>query len=555
MLENAIGTSNLVDFEMPEDGRLGQLELLEEVGRGSMGIVFRARQIEMDRIVAVKVIPVAESDAKKLSARIKLERTAMARLDHANVVPIYSFGHINDSAYLVMKWVDGISLDQLLGENASLEQAKIQSQMQSEMRIIARIGADAASGLEHAHKQGLIHRDIKPANLLLDVSGKTWITDFGLAKIYDFAASLTGTGEVVGTPRYMAPEQMRGIADERSDIYSLGVTLYELATGVKAWDKASGVDKLPPVQEINPSVPEDFAQIIDKCCEPNPINRFQSATELRVVLFRFIDGLKPVDRRRQAKRPDNERYKEICRRNSKLAWIIGGISVPVICLVLLGYWPFSLAESGPMPVNVEQTQTKKAYQKLVEEFGEGDGEDFVGVIGEFVKGSVADMSEQYQLKEETTNQIESKIDQVIDKIEKEGIDEQRLDVIVDGYRSSSLPTATKILELTYPLGRSGLSSREKKAAFYTLQMFARLVVNKKIARDEAERVLAGLFQGRVPKVDSIRSATLSDQLLRSWLNFVNSSLEPMLAEVQNEDTSINSELEAIIDSYLHGNGG
>ena len=335
LLESTLRKPKQWGNELPET-LLGECKIEKEIGRGAMGTVYRAQQNQMGRVVAVKVIPLQHSLTKNLAERFELERHAMARLDHPNIVPVYSYGSDERYAFLIMKLIDGFSLDQLLDEKSNFRYQVILSSYRSNWQSFASLGAQVASGLQHAHDQGLVHRDIKPANLLIDNQQKVWITDFGLAKMYDYALSLSRTGEAIGTPRYMAPEQLRGVCDPRSDVYSLGITLYELASGCKAWESESiealslrrNTLSLKDVRSINPEVPEAISKIIMKACEFDPEQRYQSAREMQFVLERYVEGCGQADRR-GPNRASNEVYRARSRRNMKIA-IASSVAIAVM---------------------------------------------------------------------------------------------------------------------------------------------------------------------------------------------------------------------------------
>lgn len=299
MLDNALGEDAEEFPELPSV--VAGCILKEEIGRGGMGVVFEAHQPELNRDVAIKIIrldPEGESRAK----RFELERHALARLEHPNVVPAYSFTQDDNYAYLVMKRVRGYGLNQLLAGEGDPATRSFFEQITQDWSRFAALAADVASGLHHAHKNGLIHRDIKPGNLLLDDRGKVWLGDFGLTKMVE-ATALSLTDDVVGTPRYMAPEQLHGNIDARTDVYSLGITLYELATGQSArgagWcppGEPRTSPGLEPIRNINPYIPRELGDVIMKACEFVPDNRYQTAKELELVLRRFVSGLTP-DRR------------------------------------------------------------------------------------------------------------------------------------------------------------------------------------------------------------------------------------------------------------------
>jgi serine/threonine protein kinase len=232
---------------------LGDYHLVREVGRGGMGVVYEAMQLSLDRRVALKVLPFAAVlDAKQLQ-RFKNEAQAAACLHHPNIVPVYGLGCERAVHFYAMQFIDGQTVAQVI---ADLTKQDRQGQREAGtgavaptppvaasvtyrsttspafFRTVANLGVQAAAALDHAHQFGVVHRDIKPANLLVDATGNLWITDFGLAQCRN-QAGLTMTGDLLGTVGYMSPEQASGdgiVVDQRTDIYSLGVTLYELVT-------------------------------------------------------------------------------------------------------------------------------------------------------------------------------------------------------------------------------------------------------------------------------------------------------------------------------------
>lgn len=229
---------------LPE--KLGDYRLIRELGRGGMGVVFEAMQEELGRHVALKVLPASALLRPRQLARFRREARAAARLHHSNIVPVYGVGSQDGIHFYAMQYIQGQGLDAVLqevrqqrGANGSRETLRDaaaatqttnisgHSSRTDYARSVARIGFQIAEAVAHAHSQGILHRDIKPSNILLDQEGRAWLSDFGLAQL-DAADQLTGTGELVGTLRYMAPERFKQAGDARSDIYSLGVTLYEL---------------------------------------------------------------------------------------------------------------------------------------------------------------------------------------------------------------------------------------------------------------------------------------------------------------------------------------
>jgi len=280
-----------LDFLSPSDdplslGRLGYYEVVEVLGRGGFGVVFKARDTKLDRIVAVKTL--AQSLASSATARKRFvrEAKAAAAVKHENVVGIYHVADDGPVPYLVMECVSGVSLE-----------AKLQQVGTLDLPAILRIGTQVASGLAAAHKQGLVHRDVKPGNILLENGvERVKITDFGLARAADDVA-ITRTGEVAGTPQYMSPEQAQGLSlDARSDLFSLGSVLYAMATGRSPFRAETTVaalrrvcDDTPrPIREINIELPDWLADIINRLLAKQPNERYQTATEVAELLGRHL---------------------------------------------------------------------------------------------------------------------------------------------------------------------------------------------------------------------------------------------------------------------------
>jgi len=281
----------------PNDlGCLGDFRLLREIGRGGMGVVYEAEQISLGRPVALKVLPFAATMDSRQLQRFQNEARAAAGLHHTNIVPVYFVGSERGVHYYAMQFIEGRNLADVIaqlrlqlrgkppdGQPATTADATApasetpsltavdtrpiaglstdnSTKSREYYRTVARLGIQAAEALDHAHQLGIVHRDIKPANLLVDVAGRLWITDFGLAQIQT-DARLTMTGDLVGTLRYMSPEQAlakRVIVDHRTDIYSLGVTLYELLTLHHAFDGADRQELLRQIAFEEPRRPRHW---------------------------------------------------------------------------------------------------------------------------------------------------------------------------------------------------------------------------------------------------------------------------------------------------------
>lgn len=301
-------------------GQLGDYQIVREIGRGGMGLVYEARQLSLDRQVALKVLPLAGLLDPKQIARFQQEARAAAGLHHPHIVPIFCVGCERGVHYYAMQYIAGQSLDALLEalrEGRAVPQAERSAQpIISTMpllpdaryyRRVAELGVEAAEALQHAHDYGVIHRDIKPSNLLLDAQGKLWITDFGLARTH-VDAGLTVTGDVLGTLRYMSPEQAAGNAsliDPRTDVYGLGATLYELLTlrpVFSGHDRAvllQGIlqDEPQPPRQIAAHAPVDLETIVLKALSKTREGRYATAQELADDLRRFLESKPTLARR------------------------------------------------------------------------------------------------------------------------------------------------------------------------------------------------------------------------------------------------------------------
>ncbi|MCL4203632.1 MAG: protein kinase [Pirellulaceae bacterium] len=276
---------------------LGDFRILREVGRGGMGAVYEAEQKSLGRRVALKVLRFGAVSEPEAITRFQREAETVAQLHHTNIVPIFSVGTEHGVNFYAMQFIEGRSLAQVLTDRAG----------PADPNQVAEWGLQAAEALEHAHRRGVIHRDVKPSNLLLDNDGRIWLTDFGLAKRLD-DATLSMTGALLGTPRYMSPEQASSgerRIDHRTDIYSLGATLYELATGQPVFDGDSPhrviarivSDEVTAPRLVRPGLPRDLETILLKCLHKDSAQRYQSARALADDLRAFSDG-RPIAARR-----------------------------------------------------------------------------------------------------------------------------------------------------------------------------------------------------------------------------------------------------------------
>lgn len=321
--------------------RLGDYELLEEIARGGMGVVYRARQLSLNRIVAVKVVlhgPFASPDFVR---RFRTEAEAAAALRHPNIVSIYEIGERDGHHFLSMEFVEGQNFAEIVREKP----------------LPARVAAGhlktIAEAVQHAHERGILHRDLKPSNVLLDALGQPRITDFGLAKLLHNGEEITLTGQVLGSPNHMPPEQAMGkrsTATPQADVYSLGAILYQLLTcrppfqGETLQEILLQVQTVEPVapRRLNPSVPPDLQTMCLKCLQKETAQRYASAQELADDLGRFLAN-KPI---RARPVPPVERVWLWCKRRP----VVAAMSGALLLAVLLGlggiFWQWRRAEAN-----------------------------------------------------------------------------------------------------------------------------------------------------------------------------------------------------------------
>ena len=271
---------------------VGRYEIVDTLGAGGMGTVYRAFDPTLERMVALKIVyldRVRDVPPAELTARFRNEARAVARLNHPAIVTIFDFDDQDPvGAYIAMEYVHGCALDEYVKQRPELHLEDAVSAMQQVL-----------NGLAYAHRQGVVHRDIKPSNLLVTRDGQVKITDFGIAKIGP--RSHTQTGMLVGTPQYMAPEQYTGgVVDHRCDIHAAGAVLYELLTGSPPFcgTPAEVMYKVcnqaaPPLSSLNPAVPKQFDPVIAKALEKNPASRYASATEFQQALHSIWQTVSP----------------------------------------------------------------------------------------------------------------------------------------------------------------------------------------------------------------------------------------------------------------------
>jgi serine/threonine protein kinase/tetratricopeptide (TPR) repeat protein len=405
LLDGATRALRAPKLAATEDGRdpsmsgpreIGDYRIVREIGRGGMGIVYEAHQQSLNRRVALKILPFAAVLNQRQIARFRNEAQAAAQLHHPHIVPVFAVGQEKGVYYYAMQYIEGQSLEQAIAEmrphgqkstTTSTEtvdmaepcaatlrsgpratsQSKRSTARPDSFRTVARLGQQAASALHHAHEQGIVHRDVKPSNLLLDQDGKLWITDFGLAQVQN-GNGVTLTGDVVGTLRYMSPEQANGstLLDARTDVYSLGVTLYEFLAQQHAFsgdDRATLLRQIDtqeptPLRKINPAIPLDLETIVLGAMAKSRDDRYASAQAMADDLERFLQG-KPT----LARRPTVvERAGKWARRHRSIVAVAacGTILVAIVSFV------------GALLLAREQARTSAALAAAEESLGRAE---------------------------------------------------------------------------------------------------------------------------------------------------------------------------------------
>lgn len=363
-----------LDFLNPTDkpnclGTLAQYEAIEVVGRGGMGLVLRAYDTKLNRVVAIKVMAPELAANPMAVKRFLREARAAAAVSHEHVVTIHAIEEDNKPPFIVMEFVDGKSLQEKVDEAGSLE-----------LKEILRIGMQTARGLAAAHEQGLVHRDIKPANILLENGvERVQLTDFGLARATD-DVSVTQTGQIAGTPQYMSPEQAEGKPlDARSDLFSLGSVLYTMCTGRPPFRADTAVamlrrvteDEPRPIRELNDDIPDWLEAIIFKLLEKNPDERFQSASDVSELLGQHLAHLQDPQ---SSPRPLDVNAGQSAKRKKRLQeWKSGWGWGVIFFLAMLGAratW-YYVTDAGTVVVDADDESLRVVFREILNESKDG----------------------------------------------------------------------------------------------------------------------------------------------------------------------------------------
>ncbi len=332
----------------------GDYELLEEIARGGMGVVYRARQRSLKRIVALKMILSGHLATEAEVQRFRTEAEAAAKLDHPNIVPIYEVGEVEGRHYFTMKFVEGGNLaGRMSKDECRRTEASRVGETQFDIRPSAFVISKVSRAVHYAHQRGILHRDLKPTNILLDERGEPQLTDFGLAKLVERDAGLTQSVSVMGTAAYMSPEQARGVTREvttATDIYSLGAILFELLTGRPPFvgeDFVSTLRKVvedepPSLRAARPDIDRDLETICLKCLEKDPARRYGAAGQLADDLERWLRR-EPIHARAST---TWERVVKAARRRPAVAALSGAICLAVMAGVAGVVWQWQRAEGN-----------------------------------------------------------------------------------------------------------------------------------------------------------------------------------------------------------------
>lgn len=344
--------------------KIGRYEIKAELGRGGMATVYRAYDPLFEREVALKVLPREMMHDEQFRGRFEREAKIIAKLEHAAIVPVYDVGQENNQPFFVMRYMAGGSLsDKMANEPLPLEE-------------VARIVQRVAAALDYAHSKGIIHRDLKPGNILFDETDDPYISDYGIAKLSQSQTNLTGSS-IIGTPTYMSPEQAQGEdIDSRSDIYSLGVIVYEMLSNTLPYEANTplGVvfkhvsEPIPHILDVNPQLPTATEAVIEKAMAKKKEDRFATAMDLAVAIGALARGQTPdLDKtsplatrlRPSAKgtSADKARLRTSSSPDYSRIWVLGGVGVLILAAIIWGGMRFATQNTQPTATNAPLTST------------------------------------------------------------------------------------------------------------------------------------------------------------------------------------------------------
>ncbi|MFK7821464.1 MAG: protein kinase [Planctomycetaceae bacterium] len=403
---------------------VGDYKLLGELGRGGMGVVYKAKHQKLNRVVALKMILGGQHANEAALARFITEAQAVAHLQHPSIVQIFDIGEHNNLPYFSLEYVEGCDLKQQLDAQPQ------------DARYAATVVEQIATAMQYAHDNNILHRDLKPSNILLNEAGEPKITDFGLAKQVDDEAASTATsnGTIMGSPSYMPPEQARGEVSSlspRSDLYSLGAILYEMLTGRPPFVAKKPIETVMQVvnnepvapREFQPDVPVDIETICLKAMQKEPSSRYQTCDELAADLRRFLNGepilAKPVGR--------IERLLKWCRRNPKIALPSGLALLGIITTAIIATWAWQTTSAQAAVIAVErdnaQEQRDEAQkQKKIAEENQSAAETQARVALESIQFVVSEVDGQLRGKPQLNGVRIKLMDAVSDKWDEIDID-------------------------------------------------------------------------------------------------------------------------------------